>query len=107
MNYDTPISPTILIFYNFQNIFENISLFDGLSSNGFRFRFDPSEYFYQKGSFVKGALKQQGVIKFLSLLNKDNYKFILQPTVLTTLFQEYSVGLSFQGGKEKEEKSIG
>ena len=25
MNYDTPISPTILIFYNFQNIFENIS----------------------------------------------------------------------------------
>ena len=25
MNYDTPISPTILIFYNFQNTFENIS----------------------------------------------------------------------------------
>ena len=36
---------------------------------------------------------------------KYNYKLILLPTVLTTLFQEYSDGLAFQGGQEKEEKS--
>jgi hypothetical protein len=50
--------------------------------------------------------KWQIVIKFLCLLYKYNFKLILQPTVLTTLFQEYSVGLTFQGGQEKEEKSI-
>ena len=50
--------------------------------------------------------KWQVVIKFLCLLNKYNFKLILQSTVLTTLFQEYSVGLPFQGGQEKEEKSI-
>ena len=50
--------------------------------------------------------KWQVVIKFLYLLNKYNFKLILQPTVLTTLFQQYSVGLPFKGGQEKEEKSI-
>ena len=37
----------------------------------------------------------------------DNFKLTLQPTVLTTLFQEYSVGLPSQWGQEKEEKIIG
>ena len=50
--------------------------------------------------------KLQVVIKFLYFLNKDNFKLTLKLTVLTTLFQDYSVGFSFQGGQEKEEKSI-
>ena len=88
------------------------NIFDRLSSNGgFRFWFNPSEYFYQKGfiplsrvpSFFK---KWQVVIKFLYFQNKNNFKLTLQPTVLTTLFHDYSVGLSFQGGQEKEEKNI-
>ena len=38
---------------------------------------------------------------------EEYVKSILQPIVLTTLFYEYSIGLSFQGGKEKEEENIG
>ena len=53
-------------------------------------------------SFFK---KWQVVIKFLYLQNKDNFKFTLQPTVLTTLFHEYSVGLSFQGGQGTRKKN--
>ena len=86
------------------------SLFDGLSSNvGFRFWFNPSEYFHPKGFIPLSRMpsffeKWQVVIKFLYLLNKCNFKLILQPTVLTTLLQEYSVGLSFYGGTRKRRK---
>ena len=95
-----------------QNISQTSNIAFLLSSNvGFRFWFNPSEYCHQKGfipllrvpSFFE---KWQVVIKFLYLLNKYNFKLILQPTVLTTLFQEYSVGLPFWGDKKKTKKVL-